>query len=261
MQAARHGWVWGFLGLCLWTLAGCGTPPKAQLDEARAAYDAQRHQDVLRLAGPLANTAGRQGDEAAYLAGMSAVELKQPDLAERYLGRAAQSDHRELAGDALATLGMLANSQQRYSRGSEFLLRAADKLTGPDRANAYLQAGIAQQKLGWWPQARATLMLARQSSGDPRFLATVNAYLETTGFTLQFGAYNDVRLAQDHVNRLAKLPAAAAYGSPRAVRSADDAGRLLYRVHLGRFSSHMTAGQARQQLGISDSIIVPLTGD
>jgi len=239
--------------------SGCASPATTRgIDSARQAFQAKQYSRALELAGPMAGGKSPLAYEAAYIAGSSAYQLNRLDAAERYLVHAAKSKDRSLAGDALSTLGLLYNRQQRYELASEALLSGAKLMTGEDRANAYFYAAIAQQKLGWWPRARETLLLARQSSKDPAFHRRVEAYLNATGFTLQFGAYGDIGRARRHQQQLTRMSEAQAYGQPRVVSGTDDRSTLVYRVHLGRFSSHATAARARQRIGVSDAIIVPL---
>ena len=60
------------------------------------------------------------------------------------------------------------------------LLSGAKLQEGEDRAQAYLYAGIAQQKIGYWPQARTSLLLARKSTRDPGVVQRIDQQLAVT---------------------------------------------------------------------------------
>ncbi len=121
-----------------------------------------------------------------------------------------------------------------------------------DRANAYYYGGIAQQKMGRWPQARNNLSLAISNSRDPDFRAKAIAQLKVTGYTLQTGAYEIEDHARSVANTMANRVASMHMGRPRIVPSHDPgSNRRLYLVQVGEFSSWPTALAARDELGLS----------
>lgn len=245
--------------LAVAVLAGCkSTQPTQRIDKARAAYQQGNYPAAYEQSVQLTAGSGRVAEEAAYVAGMSAYHMNNFSAAEPYLLRASKSTDRSLSGDAFSTLGLMYSRQERYDRASEALTGAAERVAGEDRANAYFYAAVAQQKLGWWPQARATLMLARASSKNAEFLRRVDEYLATTGFTLQLGAFADLARAQQHAKQFAPRTQSLRLGDPRVVQGVDESGNTIYRVHVGRFTSYASAAGIRSQLGTGDCIIVPL---
>src|SRR5690606_25084598 len=152
-------------------LPGCQRQLRpGQVADASAAYQAGQYQRAYRQAAAVASTAGAPNrDQAALVAGLAAQQLNDWDAAERYLLQAAFSDDPLVAGDALASLGLAYAKREQYGKSAQALLKAAPRLQGQDRANAYFYAAIAQQKLGQWAQARTNFVLARNASSDPSF--------------------------------------------------------------------------------------------
>jgi len=101
--------------------------------------------------------------------------------AERYLRVAVNSRDKAMAADAQSTVGLIYSKQGRYVQAADALLRSARNQTGEDRAQAYFYAGIAQQKLGRWPQARTSLLLSRSSTRDAQLSQRVNTQLAEIG--------------------------------------------------------------------------------
>ena len=251
-------WRRAAAALLVLAIAGCAAPPSTRVDEANTAYRRGDYQRAYALASPSASSSSASGTAAAYVAGLSAQKLGRLDTAARYLGRATRSPDDALAADALASLGLLEHSRGRYAQAAQHLERAARRLTGEQRARAYFYAGISHQKLDRWAQARTALVLARQATSSNTMRRRIEQRLAVTGYTVQVGAFGDRDNAQRLAQQLAPKAQRAGAGAPRLVRSTDSRGRPLTLVQVGRFSSFDTARRTRQQLGISDAVVVPI---
>ncbi len=235
---------------------GCETASPPSLQQAYADHAAGRHAQACAAASRVAAShSGRVGEEAAYLAGQACAKVGKTAEAERHLIRATRSGDRTLAGQAMAELGLLYERTKRYDRAAPMFEQAAARLTGRDKAHAYLHAGIAQQRLGQWDRARRNLTLARASSSDATIRQQADARLNATGYTIQVGAFSDSANAQRLARSVAGRATSLGYGPPRIARSPD--GKLL-RVQVGRFQTLVQADAARLRLGQSGSVVVTL---
>lgn len=193
-----------------------------------------------------------------YLAGIAAYEKDQLDAAERHLRIAAQSPDASLSADAYSTLGLIYSRSGRYSQAADAFLRGADQQSGEDRAQAYFYAGTAQQKLGRWPQARTSLVLARRSTNDPALVSRIDQQLAVTGYTLQVGAFANPGNAQKLADRYSQRAATLKLGSVYVTPATDARGRAIQLVQVGRYATFGAAMAARAQLGDKDAVVVPL---
>ncbi|MCC7147396.1 MAG: SPOR domain-containing protein [Phycisphaeraceae bacterium] len=256
-QAYRGQIVPILAGLLL--LAGCAAkqPATPKLSQAYDAYNQGNFASAYQLAHTLADR--QPSREAAYMAGLSAYRLGSFGPAKRYLTIASTSADRKLAGDSLATLGMIYTSENRFAEAANAYEKAGAALAGQERANAYFYAGLSLQKLGRWSQARSDFTLARSASTDREFLQRVVEQMATTGFTLQTGYFSVQDNARHAAEDLAPLAAQQRLGLPRIVIATDASGKPGWMVQVGQFSSYTSANEARRRLNHPTAIIVPLT--
>lgn len=205
-----------------------------------------------------ATAGGTQRDLAHYMAGMSAYKLNNYPTAARYLSVAVNSRDESLAADARSTLGLIYSAQGRYDAAANMLLRSADLHTGEDRANAYFYAGTAQQKLGRWPQARTSLLLARRSTRDASLVRQIDQHLAVTGYTIQVGAFANRANADNAARVYAGKASRAGLGSVLVSPSTSSQGRVVNLVQVGRYATFNAASTARARLGDRGAVIVPL---
>jgi len=205
-----------------------------------------------------ATAGGRERDLAHYMAGISAYRMGNMATAERYLRVAARSRDDDMAADASSTLGLIYSQQGRYPQAADALLRGADEQQGEDRAQAYFYGGIAQQKIGRWPQARTSLLLARKSTRNSQLLSRIDQQLAVTGYTVQIGAFsnraNADRLAAEYAGKVAAAKLGRVYVTP----GAGSGGRAMNLVQVGRYTTFGSASTARDRLGARGAVIVPL---
>jgi tetratricopeptide (TPR) repeat protein len=255
----------GLAGVCLLAglglaLVGCSVDRgPSPTEQAQAQFQQGDYMRAQVTASRAATTAGgHERDLAHYLAGISAYRMQNLDTAERYLRVAAHSGDESMAADARSTLGLIYSRQGRYSDAADALLRSANLQAGEDRAQAFFYAGVAQQKLGRWPQARTSLLLAKKSTRDAGLVSRINQQLAVTGYTIQVGAFvsraNADKLASSYVGRAA----AGKLGSVFVTPGVGSDGRAFNLVQVGRFTTFGSASAARGVLGDSNAVIVPL---
>lgn len=251
-----------FLSLLLLVVAGCQEPLRlGLLRDASVHYERGEYDQAYTAASTVAQRGEAwEYDEASLIAGLAARQRGDLANAEQYLRQAANSRDPAIAGDALASLGLLYAQQERYQASANALQQAAEFLEGQPRANAYFYAAVAQQKLGRWAQARTNLVLARSASGDAEFIEQVNDQLAVVGWTLQLGAFRDQDNAQATVEQLTAQTREAQIGTPRILETTDRDGNALAVVQVGQFTTFQSASRARDRLGVNSAIIIPLAG-
>ncbi len=239
---------------------GCESTPTGDMAVAQQAYRNQNFETALDEAAVAARqTPGLAGDEAAYIAGLSAQQLGRYNQAKLYLGQAAASEDRKLSGDAYGALGLLHTSYREYGHAANALLNAAERLDGHDKANAYFYAALAQQRLGQWSQARTSLILARGAGPDADLMQRIAQQMQVTGFTVQTGAYGTRENADRAAQRLAERVAGLEIGTPVVVEATAANGQRLYLVQVGQFVTYSRAVLAKSRVQMDSAIVVPLT--
>ena len=257
MKKALSVCVWVLLGL---TLAGCqyDNGPSAT-EMAQAAFTQGDYAKALSAASRAAShTGGRDGDLANYLAGISAYKLGNLSTAERYLRVATGSHDESMAADAYSTLGLIYSRDGRYAEAANAFLHGANLQSGEDRAQAYFYGGIAQQKLGRWPQARTSLLLARKTTRDAGLSSQIDQQLAVTGYTIQLGAFANRTNADKLAGKYALRAAQAKLGGVFVTPGSGSSGRTMHLVQVGRFATFSAASAGRSRLGVSDAVVVPL---
>jgi tetratricopeptide (TPR) repeat protein len=234
--------------------------PTATIQEVTAMYQSGDYQAAFEQGKPIAWDRFRDDRyEAAYIAGLSAQKLGNLHEADKLLNKALASDDPSLAADAADALGLVYSQQGRYAEAQRTLLWAAERLEGERQAKAYYYAGIAQQKLGQWSQARTTLVLARGLSRDEAFRQQVSQQINVTGWTLQLGAFVQRELARKEAETVAQKSQDMRLGLPRLVDGETATGEPVTFVHVGQFTSYQSATRYRDALGKPGVIIRALT--
>jgi len=240
-------WSWiGWLGL---VASGCAHP----LDAARSAYVSGDYARAYVLASQKSEGAVEHRQEAYYIAGMAANLLQEEGDAQRHLTAASRPANNEIAGRAAAQLGLIYHRQGRLERAVPHLAAAAPLLHGEDRANAYLQTAVIEQKLGRWSTASANLEQARRLARRRETQQRIAHHARYRAFTVQLGAFtieaNARRAAALAARRSGKL-------SPAVVIATGDDGGRLYLVQIGQFRDVASAALIRRRFG-GDAIVVP----
>jgi len=188
-------------------------------------------------------------EQAGYLAGMSAYQLKRYDEAGRYLKPLTTSGNALLAGNASATLGLVDREQHRDAEAVVHFKDAYRELSGQDRAEAAYQCAMTYRAMGRPTQARQQFLLARGASQDGRFRTMVGRYLEDTGWTIQIGAFSTLERARARVAEYERMPSRKSLGSARIIDEYDTVKRKsLYLVQVGNFLDYELASLARSRI-------------
>ncbi len=228
----------------------------ATIAELTAMYDAGDFENAFLVGRQIAWDRYRDDRyEASYIAGLSAEAMGNLRDADTYLNRALGTPDPTLAADAADALGLVYSQQGRYAEAQRSLLWAAERLEGERQAKAYYYAGIAQQKLGQWSQARTTLVLARARTQDPAFRDQIGQQIGVTGWTLQLGAYTQRELARSQAESIAQKSRDMRLGLPRLVDGTTAAGESVTFVHVGQFTSYRSATRFRDALDTPGVII------
>lgn len=247
---------------CLLVVTGCHKPiankSATSLTEIRTAYMAKDYAKAYSLGSWASRGSDEASKQGAYMAGMSAYKLDKNREAINFLTQAASSSDKSMAGDALATIGLVYAQQNNHTQAASHFLRAASRLQGQPKANAYFYAAVSQQKIGRWADARDHLSLARNESDDPAFKRQVDEQFTVTGYSLQVGAYSDVANANKAAAIWSRKVQEFRIAEPRLVPQITADGKAVTAVQVGQFSSYATALMARQDLADKSIIVVPL---
>ncbi len=246
--------------LALVPAAGCDEKQKVSRDGVIADYQAARYQRAYDGAEVVYGSADGVGrDEMAYIAGVSAYRLGKHDRALVRLIPVTRSADAAIAGRSAATVGLIYRDRDRHAEAQRYLRQAAQKLDGEDKARAYYELGVVQQRLGRFVQARASFDAAREATGDMALRRKLLQERNVSGFALQFGAYSKQPLAQKRSQAVQSKVRAARMSGPRIVSATID-GRTLYLVQAGRFGTYAEALKAKSWLNVGDCLVVPTKG-
>ena len=246
----RRDWL---IFCCAALMVGCAA---SQLKNVRHSYEQSDYATAFRDAEVIVRrSSGRVAEEAAYMAGMSAYHLQEPTRALEFLDIAARSSDRSIAGRAMAQAGLIHHEKGHYETAVRLFQGAAGRLDGDDRARACLLAAAAQQKLGQWSHAAASLRQARRHSSDPGVHRHVKEHMSYGAYTIQLGAFAVEENARRAARAVSGRAAAIRIGHPRMVRAVDVGGRRLILVQVGRFNDHAAASSARSRLSTSADIV------
>jgi len=248
--------------------AGCASTGRTVYERD---YQAGRYSTAYASAKARAGDPNRPGAEerAALVVGLSAHAMGEDVEAERWLRPLRGSRNAEIAGKALATLGLIASERDEHERAAALLSEAANKLEGDDAANklegddaayAAFHAGEAYASLGRIDAARLQYNAAYAAADDPKLQRRVTERLSRSAFTLQLGAFSSRHNAQQAVREFTPITVGVGLGAPRIIRAERSGGRVLYLVQVGRFNDRDDASVARQRLG-GDAVIAAVQPD
>ncbi len=222
------------------------------LAQANADYQAGHYSSAYQSATNAYNehhTNSQIHKQAGYLAGLSAYQLRKYDDAQKYLRPLRVDTNPNIAGNASATLGLIARENNRPAEAVILFKNAYRKLSDQDQAEAAYQAGLAYRKLGQTAQARQQFLLARAASHDSKFRSQVDQYIQDTGWTVQLGAFTSITNAQKRLAEYDTMPARRSLGSAHILQQSNTtAGTTLYLVRVGNFMDYNLAAQARSKI-------------
>ncbi len=224
--------------LLLTTVAACG-PKTASLDAALSRYDRGLFATAQQMAETVAgNTSGNAKADAAYVAGMAALQQRHGAAdARRWLTEATRSTDAAVRGRAHAMLGELDRREGKAEAAIRQYERAWPGLNGQQRRETAEAAMRLLAAAG--DEAGAAAWRHRVSGSD--------AAPSTGGWTLQAGAFSSRNGADTHRRTLTDTSTKAGMGAPR-VHHAKRSGRSMWLVQLGAFDSRAAAEAARRRV-------------
>lgn len=239
-------------------------PSAGALDPAYAAWKAGDFKGAYEKGKSVADsmhygTAVRQ--EAAFVAGKSARKVGLRYEAIGLLSQAAESSDKKLRAQALAERGMAQCELEKFKEGAASLLAAADLLEGDELALAYFNAGIAEQKLNYWSEARTHLTLAVKYASNEALKADARRQIAVTGYTLQVGSFLDANAALRVSGEWRTKTETLRLAPPRVIKAKNAAGQEVYLVQVGQFTTFDSARSRQGQLGAGAAVVAPLWGE
>lgn len=234
------------------SLLGCdGAPSTTNLDVAVSQYGAGQYREAFESASR-AQRSARDGvrARAAYVAGLAAYHLNQPDEAERRFLAAETSAEPDTAGRAKAMLGTIRMDQGRPLDAAAYYKSAARLLTGREANEAAYRAGRAYQAGGDMSSARAQFTIAGSRASDVELRDNANSALARTGFAIQVGAFRDRANAEAAGQDAQIIADRYGLGEVRIISQFDPRTREpLFVVQFGQFGTRDTADAMRRSIG------------
>jgi len=242
-----------FLLITQWQ-GGCagGSGSPGYVDDYEHGRYSQASVDAIRV---VRDSAAPDRDSARLTAGLSAHAMGRNDEATVWLRPLTTNRNDEVAGKALATLGLIAMADGELRTAAMSLSRAAGKLKGDDSAQAAMRAGDAYASMGSIDAARLQYRLAEASARDTSIKGEIASRLGE-GYTLQVGAFAKRANADRSRRMLARDPQIESLGDPVILQRADGRGRTLYIVQVGRFQTRHDARAAKLRLGVGGIVTI-----
>ncbi len=242
-------------------MTGCassGNTAKGDHDYVKA-YESGRYAQAYEdSAAAAARTSGFQHDQAALIAGLSAHALNRNDEAEKQLSPLVAGSDSKVAGEAGATLGLIAAERGRHDKAVGFLSDAGKKLQGDQAARAFMYAGDSYKSMSRDADARGMWSLAQTKVTNDSSLKvmigdrlkgptapvtpTPQAQAKGTKYTVQVGAFSSYTNAQRQLSRF------KAYGTPRVVETNKN-GKKLFVVRIGSYATKTQADKVAKSVG------------
>ena len=186
---------------------------------------------------------GLEREEAAYVAGLSAMKMDRPVTARELLQEASASSNRQLAGTSGVTLGTLLLEDGEPLAAARAFDKASERLTGSDALKARRAAAAAYKSAGRNDIAAARL------SGTP-----APSPAGQGSFTIQGGAFHDRDRATARARELSNAARRTALGTARVV-PARVKGKAGFLVQIGSYDTRSDAESVRRMLGIPGTFI------
>lgn len=247
--------------------AACESQRATTLDDALRAYEGGRYQEALRMSRDVQSKAtdAAERQQAAYVAGCSAQELRQKDEARAAFAVAARSGDPVVAGRALVMQGNMAAEEKRWGDAEALFSQAAGKLRGRDAElareqarDAAAQAAAARRAA----QAPVAPSPAGASAGGgptaaPPSPPAAPSQAPAGPWTIKTGAFANETGAQQHARNIAKAAKAAGLKQPK-VRAVTAPSGKLWVVEVGEFATKAEAEQKVKRLGVGSTQVVPI---
>ena len=237
-------------------------------------YEAREYSRAYTAANKAAESAaGVEKERAQLVAGLSADRMDRHTEAEHLLEPLLKSEDYRVAGTAAATLGLNAQSKGQHNQAADLLTKAAEKLTGDDKAHAAMYAGDSYLALSRTSDAKASYALASSVAKDSALRSEISNRLANLkpptqppvvgggsgAFTIQLGSYAEFARANTQAAASRSKVVTAGLPNPRIVQTSKD-GKVMYAVRVGRFNTRDDAERARSRLG-RDGFVMAALGE
>ncbi len=177
----------------------------------------------------LANESNR--DEAAYVLGLCEFRMQHVAKAKYWFAEASKSKDDAVRGRASAMLGIIASNDGDYVTAALAFDQASTDLDGIDKTKASSRSAAAK-------------------NGNC-FASTVS----DGGYTLQFGAYQNLENAKQAAAKLGSDLRLAGLGSPEIVTEYSSVGKSLFMVQAGSFDTRGAASRCRKRNTLPQCIV------
>jgi septal ring-binding cell division protein DamX len=206
-------------------------------------------------------------DQASLVAGLSARALGRKEDAKHWLTPLTFNADPAITGKACVALGAIAHEEGRNKDAADLFTKAGNRLTGDDAAHALMCAGDSLKALRkpaeateMYEQAKAKVVSDQQlrveigdrlagaspaslSSAHPKTGPTSTVSAVGGRYTVQTGAFSSLKKAKTEAKKYVSR------GPAKAIRITDSAGKKLYAVQVGRFSTKQDAEMVRRSVG------------
>ncbi len=254
-----------------WSLlvVGCGPSRGSSLVEAGDAFAVAEYGKAVEMARKAATTAqGTALDSAHYIEGMAEWRLGRRAEAAESLALASRSTNREIAADALVSLGSLEFERSNERAGAEAYAKAAEKLEGAERRRAYAIAVRGFERAGLESAARplrakagmpptASAGPASVARAEPAPAAAVTTPDDATNITqaekrpaqqekryaIQAGAFSERRRAVETASVVRDRANGTSLGEPRIIEKRKGSATIFV-VQIGAFVNRTIAAKA-----------------
>lgn len=256
---------------CLLPAWGCagGRSTSATNPDYLEQYTSGRYRESYRSASREADASrGARREHAGLTAGLSAYAMDRHTEAEHWLRPLVDSTDPGIAGQAAATLGLIAQKRGEHARAAELLSFAAGRLSGADAARAAVYASDSYRAMGRSADADRLLAHARAEANANPEIARLIASRRTgapapiapslpppsptpagSAYTISLGAFSQFDRARRVADNAHPRAVALGLGSPRVVTVTARTGATLYSVRVGHFLSRTEAERHRDAFG------------
>jgi hypothetical protein len=194
------------------------------------------------------SSSGIERDRANLIAGLSAAQLGHNAEASGLLSPLRAHSDREIAGRALAGLGLVARNQGEKAKAAGLMAEGAQKLSGDPAAKAFLAAGDTCAEMGSKDQAMTHYRAAIGAVQTEPLRKTLEERLLGQRYTVQLGVFSNKSNADRKAGEVRSRTVAMGLGIPR-IEPGILKGKTSYLVQVGDFASKQDARLASAKLG------------
>lgn len=261
--ATRHAGALILFAFVVTALAGCETPPRApegstptavkmapspELATAVEDYREARYQASFDRAKNLSRSSTPPlREQAAWIAGLSAYQMRQLDEAELQFMVSERSQDSMLVADSKVMIGDIRVLQNRWSDAAQCYRDAAAGMSGKERADVLDHADKAAARASGGAGS-SVAQTASTPSGSATSGRPSPGVASASAYSLQAGAFQSESNARRRANEIAGPARQAGLGEPRVIRTRDAGGREFWAVQVGSFANRESAESAKSRV-------------